>query len=100
MSMRLAVPPGLARARIAVVVAALLSTVSGGLLGAAPAYADTAGGVSIDLGGAGGGGFAADVYGTGGSADTMPAGAPSFPNWGSHGGAPDPRLRVEHVAGR
>jgi Malectin domain len=33
-------------------------------------------GVSIDVGGAG------DIYGTGGRADTMPAGAASFPNWG------------------
>jgi hypothetical protein len=38
--------------------------------------------VSIDLGGAGDSTFIADAYGTGGSADTMPAGAASFPNWG------------------
>jgi hypothetical protein len=82
MSMRLAVRAGLTRARTAVVIAALLSTVGGGVLAAAPAYADTAGGVSIDLGGAGGGGFVADVYGAGGGADAMPAGAASFPNWG------------------
>jgi hypothetical protein len=46
------------------------------------AHADTAGGVSIDLGGAGGSGFVADSYGTGGRADALPTGAATFPNWG------------------
>jgi hypothetical protein len=53
-----------------------------GVVAVAPAHADTAGGVQIDLGGAGGGGFAADSYGVGGSADTLPGGAATFPNWG------------------
>ncbi len=39
-------------------------------------------GLSIDVDGAGDSSFAADVYGTGGRADTMPAAAASFPNWG------------------
>jgi Malectin domain len=40
------------------------------------------GGSSIDVGGAGDSSFTADTDGTGGRADTMPTGAPSFPNWG------------------
>jgi hypothetical protein len=75
---------GLARAngRVAVVIAVVLSAVCSGLMASTPAMADPASGVSIDLGGAGGGGFVADTYGQGGSADTIPAGAASFPNFG------------------
>jgi hypothetical protein len=39
-------------------------------------------GASIDVGGTGGSGFVADVFGVGGRADALPAGAASFPNWG------------------
>ncbi|MET9223511.1 malectin domain-containing carbohydrate-binding protein [Streptomyces sp. NPDC003300] len=68
-------------ARVAAAAALVLSMVLGGLVTAGTAHADVAPGVSIDLGGAGGGDFIADT-GTGGRPDTIPAGAPSFPNWG------------------
>ncbi|MDI5963295.1 malectin domain-containing carbohydrate-binding protein [Streptantibioticus silvisoli] len=74
--------PRSGRTRMLAAAAVTLSVVLGPLAAAGPAQADPADGVSIDLGGAGGGGFTADTYGTGGSADTLPAGAATFPNWG------------------
>jgi len=74
--------PRSAWARVVAAVAVMLGTAFGGLAVAAPAHADTASGVSIDLGGTGGNGFIADTYGTGGGADSIPAGTASFPNWG------------------
>ena len=83
MSTRLISVSGRARTHIAAVAAAALLTVVGGALATAvPAYADAAGGVSLDLGGAGGSGFSADSYGPGGGADSLPNGVATFPNWG------------------
>jgi len=73
--------PRPARAR-AFVIALMLSAGFSGRAAAAPAHADTSSGVSIDLGGAGGEGFIADTYGTGGGADTLPAGTATYLNWG------------------
>jgi len=57
------------------------------LTGVGSAQADDtaplANGVSIDVGGSGGGTFVADSYGTGGIQDTMPAGTASLPNFGA-----------------
>ena len=82
MNLRLADLPRLTLTRIAALGAVTLTTLCAGLLAATPAHADTAAGVAIDLGGAGGSGFVADAYGTGGSADTLPAGDATFVNWG------------------
>ncbi|MEC3993609.1 malectin domain-containing carbohydrate-binding protein [Actinacidiphila sp. DG2A-62] len=69
-------------ARTAAAATLVLGTALGGLTAAGSAHADTPDGVSIDLGGAGGDGFIADAYGTGGRPDTIPAGTPSLPNFG------------------
>ncbi|MFC1432102.1 malectin domain-containing carbohydrate-binding protein [Streptacidiphilus sp. N1-3] len=84
MSKRFAAHPAAGRAHLALlaVLALILGVLLNGLVNALPAHADTASGVSIDLGGAGGGGFVADAYGSGGSADSLPGGAATFPNWG------------------
>ena len=83
MSRRLTEPSPRVRARGAGVATALLGLLAGGLLAVAPAHADSAGGVSIDLGAVtDGNGFVADQYGVGGGTDTFPAGRPSLPNWG------------------
>ncbi|PRY27452.1 malectin domain-containing carbohydrate-binding protein [Pseudosporangium ferrugineum] len=75
MSMRLT------RRRAAAAIAVLLGALGAGLIAPAAAQADLTGAVSIDVGGAGGTGFAADTYGTGGREDTKPAEAPSLPNF-------------------
>lgn len=62
--------------RTAAVLAALALVVGGsGVANAEPVT------VNIDVGGAGDATFAPDSFGTSGLADTLPAGAPSLPNW-------------------
>ncbi|MFD9738059.1 malectin domain-containing carbohydrate-binding protein [Umezawaea sp. NPDC059074] len=62
--------------RTAAVVAALALALGGaGVAHAEPAT------VTIDVGGAGDATFGPDAFGAGGLLDTLPAGAPSLPNW-------------------
>ena len=61
-----------------------LAVAAAGLAISAPAHAAPApfaGGVSVDVGGAGGSGFLADRFGTGGIEDSKPADAPSLPDF-------------------
>jgi hypothetical protein len=62
------------------------------VLGSANAAQAAPTAVNIDVGGAGDATFAPDSFGTGGLVDTLPAGAPSLPNWGNTVAHPIPSV--------